>query len=42
MLKHDSVIQPRMYLASLDIKAAFDETRRKHVTKNMESHDAHG
>ena len=38
MLKLGSAVRPTMYLASLDIKTAFDEGRPRHV---MESHDTH-
>ena len=31
-----------MFLASLDIKTAFDEARPRHVEKIMENHDTHG
>ena len=37
MLKHGSVVRPTMYLASMDIKTAFDEARPRHAAKNMES-----
>ena len=41
MLKRGSVVRPTMYLASLDIKTAFDEARPKHVAKIMDNHDTH-
>ena len=31
-----------MYLASLDIKTAFDEAKPKHVAQILEHHDTHG
>ena len=31
-----------MYLASLDIKTAFDEAKPKHVAQIMDSHNTHG
>ena len=33
MLKHGSVVRPTMYLASMDIKTAFDWSRPRHVAK---------
>ena len=42
MLRHGSVVRPTMYLASMDIKTAFDVARPRHVAKIMESHDTHG
>ena len=42
MLKHGSVVRPTMFVASLDIKTAFDEARPRHVAKILESHDIHG
>ena len=41
-MKHDSVIRQTMFMASLDIKTAFDEERPRHISKIMESHDIHG
>ena len=38
---YGSVVRPRMYVASLDIKTAFVEARPRHVAKIMESHDTH-
>ena len=37
ILKHGSVVRPTMYLASLDIKTAFDEARLRHVAKITET-----
>ena len=42
MMRHGSVVCPTMFLASLNIKTAFDGARPRHVAKNMESHDKHG
>ena len=39
MLRHGSVVRPRMCLASLEIKKAFDEARPRHVARLMENHD---
>ena len=36
MLRHGSVVRPTMYVASMDIKRAFDEARPRHVVKNLE------
>ena len=41
-MKHGTVVRPTLYLASLDIKTAFDEARPKHVAKIMDSHNTHG
>ena len=41
-LKHGSAVRPTMYLASLDIKSAFDEAKPKHVAQIMDSHNTHG
>ena len=42
MLRHGSVVRSTMYMASMDIKTAFDESRPRHVAKIMENHDTHG
>ena len=42
MLKHGSVIRPTIYLASMDIKTAFDVARPKHIAQIMEGHDVRG
>ena len=34
MLRHGSVVRPTMSFASMDIKAAFDEARPRHVAKH--------
>ena len=34
-----SVVRSTMYMASMDIKTAFDEARPRHVAKIMENHD---
>ena len=41
-MRHGTVVRPTMYLASLDIKTAFDEAKPKHVAKIMDSHNTHG
>ena len=41
-MKHGTVVRPTMYLASLDIKTAFDEAKPTHVAKILETHHAHG
>ena len=41
MMRHGIVVRPTMFLASLDIKTAFDEARPRHVAKMIESHDQH-
>ena len=41
-IRHGSVVRPTMYLASMDIKTAFDEARPRHVPEIMENHDTHG
>ena len=41
-MKHGTVMRPTMYMASLDIKTAFDETKPKHVANIMDSHNTHG
>ena len=33
VMKHGTVVRQTMYLASLDIKTAFDEAKPKHVAK---------
>ena len=42
VMKHGTVVRPTLYLASLDIKTAFDEARPKHVAKIMDSRNTHG
>ena len=42
MVRQFSILRPTMFLASLDIKTAFDEAKPKHVVKIMENHDSHG
>ena len=32
-MKHVTVVRPTMYMASLDIRTAFDETKPKHVAR---------
>ena len=42
VMKHGTVVRPTMYMASLDIKTAFDEAKPKQVAKIMDSHNTHG
>ena len=43
VMKHDTVVRPTMYMASLDSKTAFDEAKPKHVAKKiLDSHNTHG
>ena len=42
VMQHGTVVRPTMYMASLDIKTAFDEAKSKHVAKIMDSHNTHG
>ena len=42
ILRHGSVVRPTMYLASLDIKTAFNEAKPKHVAQILDCHDTHG
>ena len=42
VMKHGTVLRPTMYMASLDIKTAFDEAKPKHVAQIMDSHNTHG
>ena len=42
VLRHGSVVRPTVYLASLDIKTAFDEAKPKHVAQILDYHDTHG
>ena len=42
VMKHGTVVRPTLYLASLDIKTAFDEARPKHVAKIMDNHNTRG
>ena len=41
VMKHGTVVKPTMYLASLDIKTAFDEAEPKHAAKIMDNHNTH-
>ena len=41
-LKHGSTVRPTKYVASLDIKTAFNEAEPKHVAQTMDSHSTHG
>ena len=42
VMRHGTVARPTMYLASLDIKTAFDEAKPKHVARIMDNHNTHG
>ena len=42
VMKDGTVVRPTVYMASLDIKTAFDEAKPKHVAKIMDSHNTHG
>ena len=42
VLRHGAVVRPTIYLASLDIKTAFDEAKLKHVAQNLDYHNTHG
>ena len=41
-MKHGTVVRPTMFLASLDIKTAFDEAKPKHVVRILQDHNADG
>ena len=41
MMWHGSVMRPTLYLASMDIKTAFNVARPKHIAKIMKIHDVH-
>ena len=42
MKKHGSVVRPTMFVASLDIKTAFEDAPPQHVAKIMEKYSIHG
>ena len=42
VMKHGTVVRPTMFLASLDIKTAFDEAKPKHVARTLDDHNTHG
>ena len=42
VMKHGTVVRPTMYMASLDIKTAFDEAKPKHVARILDDHNTHG
>ena len=42
VMRHGTVVRLTMYLASLDIKTAFDEAKPKHVAEIMDNHNTHG
>ena len=39
---HTKAVRPTMYLASSDIKTAFDEAKPKLVAQILDSHETHG
>ena len=41
-MEHGTVVRPSMYMASLDIRTAFDEAKPKHVARIMDNHNTHG
>ena len=41
-MKHGRVVRPTMYMASLDVKTAFDEAKPKHVAPILDYHCTHG
>ena len=42
VMRHGTVVRPAMYLASLDIRTAFDEAKPKHVAWILDDHNTHG
>ena len=42
VLRHGTVVRPSKYVASLDIKTAFDDAKPKHVAQILDSHNTHG
>ena len=42
VMRQGTVVRPTMYMASLDIKTAFDEAKPKHMAKIMDNHNTHG
>ena len=42
VMKHGTVVRPTMYMASLDIRTAFDEAKPKHVARILDDHNTHG
>ena len=42
LMRHGTVERPTMYLASLDIKTAFNDSKPMHVTHILDSHNTHG
>ena len=42
VMRHGTVVRPTMYLASLDIKTAFNEAKPKHVAHILDGHNTHG
>ena len=41
-MKHGTVVRPTMFVASLDIKTAFDEAKPKHVARILNDRNTHG
>ena len=41
-MRHGSVKRSTMYLASMDIKAAFDVAKPKHIANILGDQDVHG
>ena len=39
-MKHGTLVRPTMYMASLDIRTAFDEAKPKHVARILDDHIA--
>ena len=42
VMKHGTEARPTMYLASLNIRTAFDEAKPKHVARIFDDHNTHG
>ena len=42
VMKHGTFVRPTMYMASLDIKTAFDKAKPKHVAQILDDHNTHG
>ena len=40
--EHGAAVRPTMFLASLDIKTAFDEAKLKHVARILDDQNTHG
>ena len=39
---HGTVVRPTTYLASLDVKTAFDKAKPKHMAKILDGHNTNG